>query len=322
MIVTRIRQPMVPYMYIPQLWLLTVSNHGVIFQDLVHLDRDDPDQPLVTLPFGHASQEIVNLLLCGQAVPNVFDNNMDLGGVCMKGISTSVEVGFLTYFESLNLCHVGRNLKCPKWPIWVIGSDSHYSILFALDTSVQDETQIEDHESRIRQAFDAQDQSGGGGFISPEALQQILFDLKIDMPQDMLNNLCSSDIVIWNELWQALLQVDKTKGGLKDSAAVLGKRQFEVYHFNGIAKTVASSGDVTQQRPRLTKVRVSVPPKWTPDTALVEEYKAMRSDGTQGSAGSGALVPEPAQHAQLVDCIRTRWQRATCNWTGDAPSIV
>jgi hypothetical protein len=235
----------------------------------------------------------------------------------MKGISTSVEVGFLTLFESLNLLHVGRNLKCPKWPIWVIGSDSHYSILFALDTSVQDETEIEDHETRIRQAFDAQDQSGGGGFISPEALQQIILDLNIEMPQDMLNNFCSNDIVVWNELWQALLQVDKSKGGLKDSATVFGKRQFEVYHFNGIAKTVASSGDVTQQRPRLTKVRVSVPPKWTPDTALVEEYK---SDAPQGSAAAPA--PEPAQHAQLVDCIRTRWQRATCNWTGDAPSIV
>lgn len=294
--------------------------------ELVHSDRDDPVQPLVTPPFGHASQEIVNLLLCGQAVPNVFDNNMDLGGVCMKGISTSVEVGFLTYFESLNLCHVGRNLKCPKWPIWVIGSDSHYSILFALDTSVQDETDIEDQETRIRQAFDAQDQSGGGGFISPEALQQILVDLNIEMPSEMLNNLCSSDIVIWNELWQALLQVDRTKGGLKDSTTVFGKRQFEVYHFNGIAKTVAASGDVTQQRPRLTRVRVSVPPKWTPDTALVEEYKTTQQsaqDASQGSTEAAvAAAPEPAQHAQLVDCIRTRWQRATCNWTGDAPSIV
>lgn len=296
--------------------------------ELVHSDRDDPVQPLVTPPFGHASQEIVNLLLCGQAVPNVFDNNVDLGGVCMKGISTSVEVGFLTYFESLNLCHVGRNLKCPKWPIWVIGSDSHYSILFALDTWVQDETDVEDQEARIRQAFDAQDQSGGGGFISPEALQQILVDLNIEMPPEMLNNLCSSDIVIWNELWQALLQVDRTKGGLKDSTTVLGKRQFEVFHFNGIAKTVAASGDVTQQRPRLTRVRVSVPPKWTPDTALVEEYKTIQQsaqDASQGSteaAAAAAAVPEPAQHAQLVDCIRTRWQRATCNWTGDAPSIV
>ncbi|XP_024378106.1 uncharacterized protein [Physcomitrium patens] len=291
--------------------------------DLVYSDRDDPVQPMVTSPFGHASQEIVNLLLCGQAVSNVFDNNMDLGGVSIKGISTDVEVGFLTLLESLNLCRVGRNLKYPRWPIWVVGSESHYSILFALDPSVQEESDIEDHEIRVRQAFDAQDQSGGGGFISPEALQKILLDLNIQVPQDMLNNLCSSDIVVWSELWQALLQVDRSKGGLKDPGAVLGKRQFKVFHFNGIAKTVASSGDVTQQRPRLTMIRVSVPPKWTPDTVLVEEYKAMQQcEVSQGSAVAGASIPEPAQHAPLVDCIRTRWQRATCNWTGDAPSIV
>ncbi|KAI5400214.1 uncharacterized protein LOC127097593 [Lathyrus oleraceus] len=47
--------------------------------DLVQSDRDDPSLPLVTAPFGHASQEIVNLLLCGQAVANVFDGRMDLG---------------------------------------------------------------------------------------------------------------------------------------------------------------------------------------------------------------------------------------------------
>ena len=267
-------------------------------------------------------QEIVNLFLCGQAVSHVFDGNIDLGGgMCLKGVSTNVEVGFLSLLEALNLCKVGHNFKCPKWPIWIIGSESHYSILFALSPAVQEETDLEDREMRVRQAFDAQDQSGGGGFISPEALQQLLLDLNIDMPQDMLNNLCSSDIVVWNDLWQALLTIDKSKGGLKDPSTTLGKRQFEVFHFNGIAKTVAASGDLTQQRPRLTKIRVSVPPKWTPDTALVEEYKISQGEVSQG-ATEGVPPPEPAQHAPLVDCIRTRWQRATCNWTGDPPSIV
>ncbi|RDX62040.1 Ubiquitin carboxyl-terminal hydrolase MINDY-3, partial [Mucuna pruriens] len=89
--------------------------------DLVQSDRDDPSLPLVTAPFGHASQEIVNLLLCGEAVPNVFDGRMDLGGgMFLKGISRDVEVGFLTLLESLNFCKVGQFLKSPKWPIWVV----------------------------------------------------------------------------------------------------------------------------------------------------------------------------------------------------------
>lgn len=32
--------------------------------------------------------------------------------------------------------------------------------------------------------------------------------------------------------------------------------------------------------------------------------------------------PEPPQQAPLVDCIRTRWPRAACNWIGDPPIIV
>lgn len=39
--------------------------------------------------------DIVNLLLCGQAVSNVFDGRMDLGGgMFLKGKSQYVEVGF------------------------------------------------------------------------------------------------------------------------------------------------------------------------------------------------------------------------------------
>lgn len=300
--------------------------------DAVQSDRDDSGQPLVTTPFGHASQEIVNLLVCGQAVSNVFDGNMDLGGgMCLKGIPTSVEAGFLTLLEALNLCKVGQHLKCPKWPIWVIGSETHYTVLFALQCNVQDENELEDRETRIRQAFDAHDQSGGGGFISVEGLHQVLHDMNINMPRDMLESLCSSDIVVWNELWQALHQIEKTKGGLKDPDAVAGKRQFELYHFNGIAKTVGNSssvGEFVQQCPRLTKLKVTVPPKWTPEEFMMD-YQGSSSEKVSGTEvsidlnESGAVSKEEAaQHAPLVDCIRTRWQRATCNWSGDPPSIV
>ncbi|KAJ7513470.1 hypothetical protein O6H91_23G000900 [Diphasiastrum complanatum] len=291
--------------------------------DAVQSDRDDLGQPLVTLPFGHASQEIVNLLLCGQAVPNVFDEIMNLGsGMCLKGIPMNVEVGFLTLLEYLHFCKVGQFLKCPRWPIWVVGSESHYSVLFALDTSIQDENQLETREACIRRAFDAQDQSGGGGFISLEALQQLLIEMKIDLSQEMLDRICNSDIVIWNDLWQALLQLDKSRGGLKDNDAPMGKRSFQLYHFNGIAKTVVNSsyveGELSHQRPQLTTLRVTVPPKWTPDFILTSEVGVAQS----GPEKNPVAKEEPAQQAPLVDCIRTRWQRAICNWSGDAPSIV
>ncbi|KAL4333029.1 hypothetical protein GQ457_07G022480 [Hibiscus cannabinus] len=299
--------------------------------DSVQADRDDPSLPLVTAPFGHASQEIVNLLLCGQAVPNVFDGRMDLGGgMFLKGIPTSVEVGFLTLLESLNFCKVGQNLKCPKWPIWVVGSESHYTVLFALDTAVQDENELEERESQIRKAFDAQDQSGGGGFISVEAFHQVLRETSIRLPSDKLDSLCGSGFIVWSEFWQVILDLDKNLGGLKDSTGQMGRKMFDLYHFNGIAKsdlngsqTVAGDSPPVQ-RPRLTKLRVSVPPRWTPEEFMAD---VAVPPGTEGSGSSGkdtevAKPEQPPQHAPLADCIRTRWPRAVCNWIGDPPSIV
>lgn len=269
-------------------------------------------------------QEIVNLLLSGQAVPNVFDGNMDLGGgMSLKGISRTVEVGFLTLLESLNFCKVGHHLKCPRWPIWVVGSESHYTVLFAPDTNVQDENELEGRESQIRKAFDAQDQSGGGGFISVEGFHQVLRETDVKVPSEKVDLLCSTGFIVWSEFWQVILDLDKTMGGLKDSTGLMGKKVFDLYHFNGIAKSdlngsqVNSGGETPVQRPRLTKLRVSVPPRWTP-----EEYMTDVSVSSSANESKEISKPEPPQHAPLVDCIRTRWPRAVCNWVGDAPSIV
>ncbi|KAL1319517.1 hypothetical protein HN51_071784 [Arachis hypogaea] len=298
--------------------------------DLVQADRDDPSLPLVTAPFGHASQEIVNLLLCGQAVPNVFDGRMDLGGgMFLKGISQCVEVGFLTLLESLNFCKVGQYLKCPKWPIWVVGSESHYTVLFALDTSVQNENELEERESQIRKAFDAQDQSGGGGFISVEGFHQVLRETNIKLPQEKLEHLCGTGFIVWSEFWQVILDLDKSLGGLKDSSGLMGKKVFYLYHFNGIAKSDLNGGQLNfrgetpLQRPRLTKLRVSVPPRWTPEEYMADVPVSSSSAATESSGKDTEVSkPEPSQHAPLVDCIRTRWPRAVCSWSGDPPSIV
>lgn len=294
----------------------------------IQADRDDPSQPLVTAPFGHASQEIVNLLLCGEAVPNVFDGKMDLGGgMSLKGIPNNVEVGFLTLLESLNLCKVGQHLKCPKWPIWVVGSESHYTVLFALNPNVQEENELEERESKIRRAFDAQDQSGGGGFISVEGFQQVLSDTDINFPSDKLEDLCNAGIIVWSEFWQALLQLDKRAGGMKDPTGLMGKKQFTIFHFNGIAKSVlngnaSSGGSSPIQRPRLCKLNVTVPPRWTQDEYLADVVSASTSSGKDDSLLSLAPPVQTSQHAPLVDCIRTRWPRAVCSWNGDVPSIV
>ncbi|KAG6478154.1 hypothetical protein ZIOFF_061586 [Zingiber officinale] len=291
----------------------------------IQADRDDPSQPLVTAPFGHASQEIVNLLICGEAVSNVFDGRMDVGdGLFVKGVAMTPEIGFLLLLESLNFCKVGQHLKCPRWPIWVVGSESHYTVLFALNPAVQEENELEERESKIRKAFDAQDQSGGGGFIGVEGFQQVLREANINLPPAKFDHLCSSEFIVWSELWQVLLELDKSCGGLKDSSGLMGKKLFDLYHFNGIAKSVSSStagGESPLQKPRLCKLSVVVPPRWTQEEFLADVVSSSGNEQSVRDPGILELNQLP-QHAPLVDCIRTRWPRAVCSWVGDAPSIV
>jgi len=99
-------------------------------------DMDCSSSPLIGL-FGHCSQELTNLCLAGRAVTNVFD-----GDVCFEdgadltvlhGVNKAPPVGFLTALEPLRLCEVGQYLKRPEYPLWVVGSASHYSLIFTED---------------------------------------------------------------------------------------------------------------------------------------------------------------------------------------------
>lgn len=56
-------------------------------------------------------KELVNLLLCGQAVSNVFDDEMKLDSgngnfTLLKGIKTRCNIGLLSLFEHYNICKV------------------------------------------------------------------------------------------------------------------------------------------------------------------------------------------------------------------------
>jgi ubiquitin carboxyl-terminal hydrolase MINDY-3/4 len=87
----------------------------------------------------YCTQEIVNLLLCGVASSNVFDGKQLLEGtseddpkaVVLKGIPARSDLGFLSLFEAYEYIVVGNHLKRPRFNVWVVCSESHYSVLFA-----------------------------------------------------------------------------------------------------------------------------------------------------------------------------------------------
>ncbi|XP_030583406.1 probable ubiquitin carboxyl-terminal hydrolase MINDY-4 isoform X2 [Archocentrus centrarchus] len=116
--------------------LLTIS---AILSRSIEKVREDMDVPTTTLigAHGYCTQELVNLLLCGRAVSNVFDNDVELDSgngnmTLLKGIKGHCDVGLLSLFEHYNICKVGGYLKTPQYPIWVVCSESHFSVLFGL----------------------------------------------------------------------------------------------------------------------------------------------------------------------------------------------
>jgi hypothetical protein len=102
--------------------------------EAVRGDMDDPSAPLIGM-FGHCSQELTNLCIVGRAVTNIFDGDVKFEDgndvLHLKGIDKAYDIGFLTTLEPLKLCEVGSFLKQPRFPIWVVGSASHYTVLFS-----------------------------------------------------------------------------------------------------------------------------------------------------------------------------------------------
>jgi hypothetical protein len=98
---------------------------------------------------GYCSMELVNLLLTGTAVSNVFDGCQQFGEAAsavsasagaaaagadgdqlvLRGVEQRARVGLLTLFEWYRYVTVGQNLKCPQFPVWVVCSESHFSVL-------------------------------------------------------------------------------------------------------------------------------------------------------------------------------------------------
>ncbi|XP_063056290.1 probable ubiquitin carboxyl-terminal hydrolase MINDY-4 [Engraulis encrasicolus] len=120
--------------------LLTIS---AILSRTIDSVRSDMDVPTTTLigAHGYCTQELVNLLLCGRAVSNVFNDEMRLDSgngiyTLLKGVSCHADIGLLSLFEHYNICKVGDYLKRPRHPIWVVCSESHFSVLFSLNQNL------------------------------------------------------------------------------------------------------------------------------------------------------------------------------------------
>jgi hypothetical protein len=168
-------------------------------------DMDDPHSHL-TAQFGYSSQELINLLLTGQATSNTFDNTMSLGeGLQCHGIQEQPMVGYLTQLEALRYCSVGEYYKSPKHPIWLVGSTSHFTVLFGPSESLRESDSMRILE-KCRRAFKSIPGSEENGFIAISDLENVLklVDLNLGEGVHTLTaslEMSGSEIILWSDFW-------------------------------------------------------------------------------------------------------------------------
>ena len=100
-------------------------------------DGDDGDRCFID-GRGFANFEVINLLLFGRAHSNTFDGVRDVDGVVLRGAPRRDRVGLLAADEARGYFAVGDFLKSPRVPIFIVYSESHFSVLFSEDPAVLD----------------------------------------------------------------------------------------------------------------------------------------------------------------------------------------
>jgi hypothetical protein len=145
----------------------------------------------------------------------------------LRGISGQSRIGFLTVLEALRYCEVGSFFKNPLHPIWLVGSETHLTVLFSLETGL---TGAEEYVHFVKREFKKYDKTGGD-MINSNDLGNVLEALELESDSDYVAYMISK------------LEIDKT--GiilLKDFLAefcpntveIDRPKAFAVYHYNGL----------------------------------------------------------------------------------------
>lgn len=143
--------------------------------DAVKAELNDALEPLIDNTYGYGSQSLINLMLTGSATAHVFDNFEDVGGMKLQGLSQQSEIGFITLMEQLRYCTVGSFFKNPKNPVWVMGSETHLSVLFSDEARLVSPETASERAKRVFKSYDPD----GNNFIQCDVLQEILRTLEL-----------------------------------------------------------------------------------------------------------------------------------------------
>lgn len=88
----------------------------------------------------------------------------------LKGLDKQSSIGFLTLLEHLQLCEVGSFFKNPEHPIWVLGSDTHLTVLFSFEKKLVGKETPWEEARRVFKNFDNE----GNNFITSKNLGPLM----------------------------------------------------------------------------------------------------------------------------------------------------
>ncbi|XP_071803344.1 ubiquitin carboxyl-terminal hydrolase MINDY-3-like isoform X1 [Asterias amurensis] len=252
--------------------------------DKIRLEVEDTTEPLIDGIYGHGSQSLINLMLTGSAVSHVFDDEKEVDGLKMRGITRQTNIGFLTLLENLRYCEVGSFLKNPRQPIWVLGSETHLTVLFTQEASlVAEETEWE-KAHRIFSMYDTE----CSGFITTIMLKEVLDALELaTIPEyiDFVKQRLDPDdfgVILLNSFMTEFFP-NKPERTIPE--------YFTIYHYNGLKRSCPN------RQVAYIEGRASIPDP-SDLTCL--------SDATP-----------------IKCCLRTKWPTCEVDWKDNAnPSII
>jgi len=216
------------------------SHYGVLLylysilctKGLEHIRREveDPSEPLIDGLHGHGSQSLINMLLTSQAYSNVWDNDKDVCGLKLQGLKQQPTIGFLTLLEHMRYCEVGWYYKNPKVPVWLLGSETHLTVLFSLTESLIVKETPEKNASNVFSQFDAD----GNGFIASTQLDDLLSALDLVAEKEyvdiMRSKLDSEELGIITRV--AFMQEFFPEAGTQEHVGA-----FSLWHVNALVQS-------------------------------------------------------------------------------------
>ncbi|XP_036043358.1 ubiquitin carboxyl-terminal hydrolase MINDY-3 isoform X3 [Onychomys torridus] len=163
---------------------------------------EDANEPLIDPVYGHGSQSLINLLLTGHAVSNVWDGDRECSGMQLLGIHEQAAVGFLTLMEALRYCK-DMALVAPEAP--------------------------SEQARRVFQTYDPED----NGFIADSLLEDLMKALDLVSDPEYIN-------LMKNKLDPEGLGIILLGPFLQEffpEQGSSGPESFTVYHYNGLKQS-------------------------------------------------------------------------------------